>query len=207
MDYAKALLIGGKYEGALDVLKSTRILPYEGAWEGRDLYRQANMYLASREIAKKNFGRALRFAEAARLWPEHLGVGKPFDTDERLENYLAAVSFERAGDRDQAKKYYEAVIGDSRKFGESWGAVRWISALAMNELGMNSEAEELISAWKKKFPESPAAAWASARMSGDEKKAGDILAGLEASIPGYPWNLAVFDREFPVVLEILRLMR
>ncbi len=128
MDHAKALLIGGNYESALSVLKSTRILPYEGAWEGRDLYRQANLYLASREIAKKNFGRALRFVEAARAWPEHLGVGRPFDTDERLENYLAAVSYERAGDRNKAKKYFEAVVADSRKFKDSWGASR-MSAL------------------------------------------------------------------------------
>ncbi len=77
----------------------------------------------------------------------------------------------------------------------------------MNKLGMNGEAGEFISAWKKNSPESSAAAWASAIMSGDEKKAGEILAGLEASIPGYPWNLAAFDREFPVVLEILRLMQ
>jgi hypothetical protein len=44
-------------------------------------------------------------------------------------------------------------------------------------------------------------------MSGGEKKAGEILAGLEAATPGYPWNLAAVDREFPVVLEMLRLMR
>ncbi len=44
-------------------------------------------------------------------------------------------------------------------------------------------------------------------MNGDEKKAGEILAELEASISGYPWNLAALDREFPVVLEMLRLMR
>ena len=207
MDYAKALLIGGKYESALEVLKSARILPYEGAWEGRDLHRQANLYLASREIAKKRYRQALRFVEAARAWPEHLGVGKPFDTDERLENYLAAVSHERAGDRRQAEKYYEAVVADSRKFGDSWDASRYISALAMTRRGMNGQAGEFILAWKKKFPDCPAAAWASAKMSGDEKKAGEILAGLEASIPGYPWNLAAFDREFPVVLEILRLMR
>jgi hypothetical protein len=207
MDYAKALLISGKYESALDVLKSTRILPYEGAWEGRDLYRQANLYLASREIARKNFSKAFRFAEAARAWPEHLGVGRPFDTDERLENFLAAVSYERAGDRNQAKKYYEAVVGDTQKFGDSRGAVRLISALAMTRLGMNGQAEELISAWKKNSPESSAAAWALAKMSGDEKKAGEILAGLEASVPGYPWNLAALDREFPAVIEILRLMR
>jgi tetratricopeptide (TPR) repeat protein len=207
MDYAKALLISGKYESALDVLKSTRILPYEGAWEGRDLYRQANLYLASSEIARKNYAKSLRFAEAARAWPEHLGVGRPFDTDERLENYLAAVSYERAGDRSQARKYYEAVVADSRKFKDSWGASRYVSASAMTSLGMNGQAEELISAWKKKFPESSAAAWASAKMSGDEKKAGEILAELEVSTPGFPWNLAAFDREFPVVLEILRLMR
>ncbi len=135
MDYAKALVVSGDYESALDVLKSTRILPYEGAWEGRDLFRQANLYLASREIASKNYRKALRFAETARLWPEHLGVGRPFDTDERLENYLTAVSYERAADRSNARKYYEAVVNDSRKFGDSWGAVRLISALAMTRLG------------------------------------------------------------------------
>jgi hypothetical protein len=97
-------------------------------------------------------------------------------------------------------------VGNTRKFRDSWGSVHLVSALAMTRSGMNVQAETLLSNWRDKFPESPAAAWASAKLSGDETRAGEVLAGLEPATSGYPWNLSRIDREFPVVLEILRLI-
>ena len=150
--------------------------------------------------------KALRFIEAARAWPEHLGVGRPFDTDERLENYLAAAAYERAGDKGRAKMYYESVAADTLKLEANSGASRYFGAVAMTRLDRRGEAERLIQAWRTQSPDCPIAAWASARLAGDEKKAAGILAELEASVPGYPWSLARYDREFPVVLEFERLI-
>lgn len=88
MDYAGALLENGKYKNCLSILAKTTILPYEGAREGRNLYRQANLLTAAQLIKKGNGTEALTYIADARRWPENLGVGKPYDTDEGLENYL-----------------------------------------------------------------------------------------------------------------------
>lgn len=91
LDYARHLLNNKKYKKCLSILKKTRVLPYEGAREGRVIYRKANLMLAVRAINRKKFAGAAKYIEAARLWPENLGVGKPYDPDETPENFLAAI--------------------------------------------------------------------------------------------------------------------
>lgn len=88
LDYARHLLNNKKYTQCLSILKKTEVLPYEGAREGRNIYRKANLSQAVLLIQEKNFNRALRYIHAARLWPENLGVGKPYDLNQAPENYL-----------------------------------------------------------------------------------------------------------------------
>ncbi|MCP5108518.1 MAG: DUF5107 domain-containing protein, partial [bacterium] len=91
MDYARALLLTGSYKKCLAVLAKTTILPYEGAREGRNLYREANLLYAVQQIKKGKHKHALKYIADARRWPENLGVGKPYDTDEGLEDYLESL--------------------------------------------------------------------------------------------------------------------
>src|SRR5690606_30071952 len=84
MDYAKALLQTGNFKNALDVLGRITILPQEGAREGHDIYELANLWEALNLMKQKKFKKALRYVEAARQWPEHLGAGVPYDPDMRL---------------------------------------------------------------------------------------------------------------------------
>jgi tetratricopeptide (TPR) repeat protein len=203
MDYAKALLHNGKFGECLDVCNRTTVLPYEGAWEGRDLFRQANLYSAVRSLAKGNPHQAVAFAEKAKLWPEHLGVGKPFDVDERMENYLVATAYEKLGDRKKAETFYAAVCADTEKFRANWGAGHYVGALAWKKLGQEAEAKALLEEWKTRQPESASARWAILKFSGDEVEADEILKKLAVETLGYPWNLASWDNQFPALLKIL----
>jgi len=203
MDYAKALLHNGKFVECLDVLDRTTVLPYEGAWEGRDLYRQANLYQAGELIGKGNPQKAIASAEKAKLWPEHLGVGEPSDTDERMENYLVATAYEKLGDRKKAETFYAAVCADTEKFRANWGAGHYVGALAWKKLGQEAEAKALLEEWKTRRPESASARWAALKFSGDEVEADEILKKLAVETPGYPWNLASWDNQFPALLKIL----
>ena len=202
MDRAKALLYTEEYDRAISVLKSARILPYEGAWEGHDLYRRANLHLAVSAFAAGAFKKAAFHADAAREWPENLGVGKPFDTDERLENYLLAAAYERLGRNKEAMAKYESIVRDTGKFRTGRTVGHFIGALALKRLGKDGEAGVLIEEWRGRDTNDPVAAWAAAEFRGDARAARAVLEKLAAETPGYPWNLALLDREFPVVLEI-----
>jgi len=206
MDYAKALFHSGDHEECLKVLERTTVLPYEGGWEGHDLYRRASLSGAAESLKKGSLKRAVSFAEKARMWPERLGVGKPYEVDERLENYLLALAAEKAGSKEEAKKYLEAVAADTQKFKAGWGSEHFVSALALKKLGRDGEAVQLLHDWREARGEAGAVAgWAIAKLASDENAAAQVLAGLKSGPGAARWDLGTGDRFFPLVLKIAEL--
>jgi tetratricopeptide (TPR) repeat protein len=114
MLYAKALLLNKRYRDADVMLSKLHIIPFEGATEGRVLYREAKLMQAVEALGRKydrgaasgrkddrgatssrqDYERAAKYIAAARLWPENLGVGKPYDDeiDGRLEDWMEYVA-------------------------------------------------------------------------------------------------------------------
>ena len=99
MLHAKALLANGRYPRERAKLARLNVIPYEGSIEGRRLYREAHLMLAVEALKKGDTRGAQREMDAARLWPENLGAGKPYpeNVDERLEDFLAAQGLARRG--------------------------------------------------------------------------------------------------------------
>ena len=102
LTHAKAQVAAGQYGAADALLGRLSILPYEGAADGRLLYREAKLMLAAQAIAAGRWNDAARQVAAARQWPERLGAGKPYaaDVDERLEDTLQAHVKARRAHRD-----------------------------------------------------------------------------------------------------------
>jgi hypothetical protein len=82
----------GQYSQCISLLNKMSVLPNEGAYEGRAVYRAANLYRAIEQLNLGNYESAMKSVEDSKKWPENLGVGKPYDNmiDNRLENYLEA---------------------------------------------------------------------------------------------------------------------
>jgi tetratricopeptide (TPR) repeat protein len=108
--YAKALLNNGQYEASVNVLKKLHILPFEGSSDGRIVYEQATLLLALELISSKKYKNALVKIEESRQWPENLGVGKPYDTDDRIQDYLTAYCLDKLGRNSEINKWYSKVI-------------------------------------------------------------------------------------------------
>lgn len=109
--YAKTLLLNEKYTEGGTYMKALKVLPNEGATDGRILWKEINLMQAVVLIKAKKYVDALKSIQAARLWLENLGVGKPYqaDIDERLEDYLEALCHENLGKKDLAQSFYEKV--------------------------------------------------------------------------------------------------
>lgn len=97
--HAKALLLNQRYAEASAALAKLNVLPYEGATDGRALYREAQLMLGAADARAGKWADAAKRVAAAREWPEHLGAGKPYaeNVDERLEDRLQAQCLERLG--------------------------------------------------------------------------------------------------------------
>lgn len=108
--YAKALLNNAQYEASIKILKKLYILPFEGSSDGRDIYEQATLFRALELIDSKEYKNALGQVEASRQWPENLGVGKPYDVDTRIQDYVTAHCLAKLGRNNEVMEWQNKVI-------------------------------------------------------------------------------------------------
>lgn len=153
---AKALLVNKQYKACSDLLAKTTILPYEGATDGRLLYREAWIMQAVDQLKRGKFSEASASVNKARQWPEQLGVGKPYDADidDRLEKYMEGIILHKSkkGTPNSWKNVVDVHTGGTN-------ANTLITALALSKLGRADEGEKLLTDWLKKQPENKVAQW------------------------------------------------
>ena len=168
MLHARALLANGRPREAATRLDRLNVLPYEGSIEGRRLYREAHLVLAVLALKKGDTTTAKREVDAARLWPEHLGAGKPYpaDVDERLEDFLVAQGLGRRGRATDASALLQKVTGFTGRQRER-GAGTLVHALALKQAGQEAEGRKLLADWTARDPKGVLAAWANRAYAGD----------------------------------------
>jgi tetratricopeptide (TPR) repeat protein len=143
---AKALVGGRRFREADTLLARLSVLPQEGASEAHAMYRQAKLMLAVDAIGIRRWKRAGELIAAARLWPERLGEGKPYDADvdERLEDWLLADVLERSGNHTQASALWTRLAAPEKRSGTASDVLaRW----SLERLGRSAEAKQLGDAW------------------------------------------------------------
>ena len=158
MLHARTLLLTGRYAEADALLRTLKVLPFEGATDGRALYREAQLMIATEAIRDNRLQAFLERVAAAREWPEHLGAGKPYpeNVDERLEDWLEAMGLERLGRQREARTILERLATPATAR-EGFG--RLLEALALQRLGRQVEAEARVEAWGARATDATLAAW------------------------------------------------
>lgn len=198
---SKSLLISGQYREALNILTKTTILPNEGASYGRITYRQACVLDAINNLQNKKDKIALDRIKMAREWPENLGVGKPYNTDERIEDYLESRYWLNKKDAAKAKQLEEKVITATLKANHPSSA-DYLGAVLMKKAGREKEAKAFLQKQTGKAPKSLVAGWNLAKFEGDNLKADDLLRKLEVENGGSLLSPKVNDSGLALVLAI-----
>lgn len=115
MTLASLLNRNQQYGESIELLSNLMVLPFEGASQGRKLYESAHYWHALHLIESNKYVDALMVLEKSKLWPESLGVGKPFDVDERIANYLIGYCEAKLGNHTKATRAWEAVAQYTEK--------------------------------------------------------------------------------------------
>ncbi len=165
ISYTTALLKSEEYRKCLDFLESFEVLPYEGANEGRNIYHEACIRAAYGEIKKKKYKNALKYAERAKLWPVNLGAGRPYEVDERLEDYIIAYCYEKTGKTKEAEVFYHKVAREKISDYQKDNVLFTLRIAALNKLNRNQEAIELIQKMEKDNPDHIYINWIKTRES------------------------------------------
>ncbi|MCV9929922.1 DUF5107 domain-containing protein [Flavobacterium sp. LS1R49] len=165
MLYAKTLLLNKKYVAADAFLTKLEILPFEGATAGRQLYHEAKLMQALAEMKNKQYKKALQFIADAKLWPENLGVGKPYDEDidERLENWLDYQCYTSLGNNETAMKSLQKIITFNPKIDNTvmnfLPANQLVSAWAIEKTSSAKKAEEWLRNQANLYPTNKIVQW------------------------------------------------
>jgi tetratricopeptide (TPR) repeat protein len=178
VQYVIALMRNNQYAKSLALLDGMNILPFEGASEGKVVYDEACLSLAMENIKNKKYSAAVKFIEKSKLWPENLGVGKPYDVDTRVQDYLSAyclTKMNKAMDATALKK----ALADYCTTHEypSFSGILAINSL--RSLGDNAAADAMVA--KLKAADNPVDKWVAAVASGD-------MAGAEKLEKGFASN-------------------
>lgn len=206
LKYAKSLCEMGQYSQCISLLNKMSVLPNEGAYEGRAVYRAANLYRAIEQLNLGNYESAMKSVEDSKKWPENLGVGKPYDNmiDNRLENYLEAKVAKKQGDRQKELEILSLVANYkfSREYFESGNL---LSALALQELGKVSEADDMVKIWSIRFPNDQKVQWCTAIYHKEYDKAIECLKSRKEQIDSTPWENSFYDSNFDLLVRLFGL--
>jgi hypothetical protein len=125
-------------------------------------------------MQKKNFGSALKLINEARLWPENLGVGKPYDEDidMRLENWMTYLCDQKMKKTAEANDMLNRIIGFEPKVDNTvrnfFPANALVSAWAFGRLNRGDEAIQFINRQIKYFPNYRLLLWSKAVYEKDK---------------------------------------
>lgn len=116
MQYASTLELNKNYLECINVLKVIQLLPAEGASQGRTLWRKVNDEYAQALMTAGKYKNALQYIDMARLWPENLGSGKPYQVNELTEDNLALESYKKLNDQKSVRMMEDKIKGNPGQF-------------------------------------------------------------------------------------------
>ncbi len=140
-DTVKAWLANNQLQAASELLDRMNVLPYEGASEVHDLFVRTHLHLALNKMLEGDWSGALKDLGRSREYPERLGTGRPFDPDERFQDYLEATCLEHLGQKEEARNKYSNLIKYSEKYPE--GPSACFGTMALVKMVKKNQAEFL----------------------------------------------------------------
>ena len=202
MLYAKALMGQKLYDESITFLNTFNVLPYEGATEGRAIYHEAGIKAAYKALQNKKYTKAIGYAQKAKLWPINLGVGKHYDVDERLDDFIIAFSLEKLGKDAESKEQYKKIANHVTLSYLSESSKLYLQLKALEKLGNKEKVFPLLNESIKNDADNKYLKWVEAKYRlRDSDTIKDELLNSNTEIQVYDTKFV--DTEFRLVLEFL----
>jgi hypothetical protein len=196
------LIYNGNYEASVKILERTEILPHEGAGSGRSAWKTANLLNALKYYSANQARKALVYANNAYKWPENLGVGRPYNVDERDEDFIGAMIQEKLGNKKLSSELFGKVAEYNGGKPAGGNPVNYLSVMALKKLGRPEESTRYFDQWIALTRNKKMVEWAKLMISGKKSEAVAVMKSLAEEGEGTPWNPAGTDADFRLINEI-----
>lgn len=203
--YAKCLMAEGQYSNARKALMNTTILPNEGARFGRITYRQACIMEIIELYKQKKYKTAVKLISQSRLWPENLGAGKPYNEDERIEDFLEAQCMFKLGKSKEVKELYQKVIGFTEQMSSNYNSADYVYLIVLQNLKDYEQIDNYINSWEQFNPEDNLLKWSKAKLQNNQQEALEIENQINTITGGTPWDPKYADPEFEIIKTIAKI--
>lgn len=140
---AAFLVDEGRFEDALEVLRSHPFKPWEGGQIAREMYVLANVERGRRQMSEKAYSEAEKSFRQALEYPVTLGVGKPARPHDEEAQYWLGEALSAEGERDAALNAWRSAADSGQ--GEE-GIAALFRAAALQRLGNSQEAQKELTA-------------------------------------------------------------
>jgi tetratricopeptide (TPR) repeat protein len=143
---AEVYLLVGRYDQAIQLLKTHRFHNWEGYGEIHDLYMDAHLLRGEGEFKAGKYQEALKDYEASLEYPENLEVGRPY-RDVRLPqvDYLMGLAYEKLGNSAKSREMFrQATLAEWHRRRRERPEMLYYQGLATLKLGRNPEAARLF---------------------------------------------------------------
>jgi tetratricopeptide (TPR) repeat protein len=139
---AKVDLLVGRYEPALELLKTHEFHNWEGYGDIHEVYMDACLLQGEQEFKAGKFQEALKDYQASLDYPENLEVGRPY-REARLPqvDYLMGLVYEKLGNSGKSRPLFEqAMAAQGRGRRRERPEMLYYEGMAALKLGQNNEA-------------------------------------------------------------------
>lgn len=203
LKYAKGLCETQQYQLCISLLGKVLVLPNEGAYAGREVYRAANLYQSMDMIKNRKYNAASKAITRSKEWPENLGVGKPYEDqiDGRLEDYMEYIVHSETGKTPKAEECLNRILSYKIKEGR-FESANLLSALALRHKGMTKEADKMVNSWIQNFPSDKAVQWCVAIFNGNKEDAEKLLRTKNDKEDKAPWETTFQDKNLDLIIRL-----
>ena len=201
--YARSLTDMGEYEKALSFLEHYVLLPSEGATFGRILYHEICIRSAAASLIRGKHKRAILLAEKAKRWPENLGVGRPYDVDERLADFILTLAYHAGGDEETASDCARRIMEYRHPGYRPENSKLFLQLEMLDRAGRKEVAGRLVSHFLEEDPDNDYIRWVEARYRGNPEASEIGKRILTGSRTVMAYGTQFEDEEFELLMEIL----
>lgn len=202
---AKCLMYNNKFSDGIELMNSIYVLPNEGASEGRNIWRETHLHAVLNAIKGNDWEKAIYYIAQARIWPENMGIGKPYLVDERLEDFLEIYCRKQYNNKidDLLESNIAAFRTDHPAV--SYGSNDFLSILILYGLQKSTDAKKIMEQWVNQDSTTIAVRWCKAFIEGNWGKVDELSGEAEEPKETLPYEIYFEDREFLFVKELYRM--
>ena len=205
--YAKALLGNQKYNECIAFLENLELIPFEGSTDGRTIYYEACLRSALNSYKKGDFKSTIDFCKKSKLWPINLGIGKPYITDERFDDYLSALSYEKLNESRKSLESYKLVANAKPDPEVNETSKLYFQLLSLDKLNRKKEAMTLLENSIKASPNNQYLKWVKSKYERDGNSKNIETEILTKKQELMLYAQVITDRDFQIVLDFCQLMK